>query len=275
MLIVLGLVLGSFVNALVWRLHEQEKRIESAQKVSEKRERELSIARGRSMCPHCHHPLAAKDLVPVFSWLSLKGKCRYCKKPIGWQYPLVELATAVLLVVSYLWWPYAWNTEGVIVFCFWVVFVTGFMALTVYDLKWLLLPNRIVYPLIGLALGQVLLQTIVFGDGWLRLLTAILGAGVVAGLFYLLFQLSAGKWIGGGDVKLGVVLGLLAGDPVNALLLIFLASTLGTIVSLPLLLRGARRNMVIPFGPFLIAATFVTVLFGNQIVEWYTGLYLR
>src|SRR4051812_13278636 len=95
-LIVFGLCLGSFVNALVWRVHEQE--------AAKKPNKKLSVLNGRSMCPHCEHELAAKDLIPVLSWLSLGGKCRYCHKPISKQYPLVELLTALLVVGSYIWW---------------------------------------------------------------------------------------------------------------------------------------------------------------------------
>src|SRR3989344_6490262 len=120
-LIVLGLAFGSFVNALVWRLHEQEERAKSKEQRRKKGKakntaklsshtsvlssKDLSILKGRSMCPSCKHGLAAKDLVPVLSWLTLRGKCRYCHKPISIQYPLVELITATLFVISYLLWP--------------------------------------------------------------------------------------------------------------------------------------------------------------------------
>src|SRR5579864_137748 len=100
-LVVLGLSLGSFVNALVWRLHEQE----SVTKRRKSKKVDLSILHGRSICPNCHHELAVRDLVPVLSWLSLKGTCRYCGKPISWQYPIVEAATASLFILSYVYWP--------------------------------------------------------------------------------------------------------------------------------------------------------------------------
>ncbi len=105
-LIVFGLALGSFVNALVWRVHEQEKET-NRKKPDKDYLKLLSISKGRSICPHCKHSLAVKDLLPVLSWLSLKGQCRYCHKPIAAQYPVVELATAVLFVASYIWWPVA------------------------------------------------------------------------------------------------------------------------------------------------------------------------
>ncbi|HEX7368051.1 MAG TPA: prepilin peptidase, partial [Candidatus Saccharimonadales bacterium] len=142
-LTVLGLIFGSFVNALVWRLHEQEGK-------SKKSRQQYSILNGHSMCPNCHHELAAKDLVPVLSWLWLRGKCRYCRKPISWQYPAVELMTGLLFVGSYLWWPLSLQGVGLFQFVVWLGFIVGFMALAVYDLRWFTLPNRIVYPLIAL-----------------------------------------------------------------------------------------------------------------------------
>ena len=94
---------------------------------------------------------------------------------------------------------------------------------------------------------------------------------MIAGTFWLLFQVSAGKWIGGGDVKLAIVLGLLAGTPLKALLVLFFSSVIGTICSLPILLKGKQAMKVqVPFGPFLLAATVVVVLFGTRVIDWYT-----
>ena len=92
---VLGVCFGSFVNALVWRIHEQSK----PKKKRAASDKELSVVSGRSMCPNCKHTLSTKDLLPVISWLTLGGKCRYCSKPISWQYPSVEMLTALLFVV--------------------------------------------------------------------------------------------------------------------------------------------------------------------------------
>src|ERR1700712_4728549 len=103
LLVVLGLIFGSFVNAFVWRLHERESLLQKKRKPTKKQLSELSILHGRSMCVHCHHELAAKDLVPLFSWLWLRGKCRYCHKPIQ-DSPLIEAVLPVLFIVSYLAW---------------------------------------------------------------------------------------------------------------------------------------------------------------------------
>ncbi|HUC87910.1 MAG TPA: prepilin peptidase [Candidatus Binatia bacterium] len=264
-LIVLGLVLGSFVNALVWRLHEQEKL--SNQKKAELSQ--LSILHGRSICPKCKHQLAAKDLMPVLSWVYLKGRCRYCHRPISWQYPAVELITTGLFVFSWAYWPMPLTGIGLFEFILWLIFLTGLIALSVYDLKWFLLPNRLVYPLVGLALVQIVIILMFYHGGFSVLSSAFWGVLLAGGLFYVIFQLSNGKWIGGGDVKLGVLLGLLVGGPFNSILTLFIASCSGTLLSLPLVLAGrAKRNTHLPFGPLLAVGIVVIRLFGISISHW-------
>ena len=309
-LVVVGLCLGSFVNALVWRMREQEeladthgaveagkgKGKESAKSATgatvgrketgKAYQRRLSILKGRSMCPQCHHALSGRDLVPVVSWVALRGKCRYCQGPISWQYPLVELLTAGLFVWSYLAWPVALSgpaaaavTGGaavaVVMFGLWLVLLTGLLALLVYDLRWLLLPNRIMYPL-GAVAGMWGVLTVAIADKPAEALLALILAVLVGGgLFYVLFQVSGGKWIGGGDVKLGWLLGLIVATPARSLLVIFIASLLGSLVSLPLLvMKRLRRTSVIPFGPFLIIAAIIVQLYGADILHWYRHLFL-
>jgi leader peptidase (prepilin peptidase)/N-methyltransferase len=263
-LFLLGLCLGSFVNALVWRLHEQ------SQTGKKKAKADLSISKGRSMCPNCHHKLAGKDLVPVLSWLSLGGKCRYCHKPISKQYPLVELLTALLFVASYLWWPVTLHGAQIVIFILWIVLLTGLLALLIYDLRWFLLPNRLIYPLSIIAGLMAIIGVATSVRPAMALLNEILAVLVGGGIFYALFQLSKGKWIGGGDVRLGWMLGLVAGTPGRSLLFIFLASVIGTIVSLPLLASNKlKRSSSIPFGPLLIVGIFITQLFGAAILHWY------
>jgi prepilin signal peptidase PulO-like enzyme (type II secretory pathway) len=279
-LAVLGLCLGSFVNALVYRLHEQEK-LASKKPTAKltKQQEALSIATGRSMCPHCKHELAAKDLVPAVSWLLLKGKCRYCGKPIP-DTPIPELVTPALFILSYSVWPFSLHhvagqgiDAGIAYFALWCAFIVGFVALAIYDLKWFTLPNRIVFPLIGLATFQDLLGATVYHGGLHTIFSAFWGIVIASGIFYVLFQVSDGKWIGGGDVKLGLVLGLLVGGPGKALLLIFTASLLGTVMAVPFLVTGRmKRTSKLPFGPFLLAATIIVVLWGASIIAWYTRM---
>lgn len=268
-LIVLGLCFGSFVNALIYRLHWQE----THSKATKAENKKYSIAKGRSICPNCKHELTAKDLVPIFSWLYLRGRCKYCAKPISWQYPLVEAATAALFVTSYVLWPQDLSlAENIVGFATWILCLVGFVALTVYDIKYMILPNKIIFILIMAAIASILLKSLII-SAIEPITVAMWGAVIGGGLFYLLFQISGGAWIGGGDVKLGFLIGLLVGGPVPALLVLFLASLLGTLYSVPLMLaRKVKARSRIPFGPFLIISAIIVQLFGNGIVDWYTEL---
>lgn len=267
-LVILGLALGSFINALVWRIHMQGTHKDAQQ--------ELSIVRGRSMCPECRHQLAAKDLIPVISWLSLKGKCRYCNQDISYQYPLVELMTACLFVVSYLFLTSRLNTWLLIFsFALWLLILVGLITLSIYDLHWMLLPNRIIFPMFGLVILRVLVTIFEHNHHLLVLENSLWGLLIGAGLFYFLFQISKGAWIGGGDVKLGGLLGLLVGGPIAILLVIFLSSLIGTVISLPLMLTGnLTRSSKIPYGPLLIIGAIVVHLFGSIITSWLKKSYL-
>ena len=269
LLIVIGLACGSFTNALVWRIHEQDKLDRKKKQLTKRALSKLSIVNGRSMCPNCHHTLAAIDLIPIFSWLSLRGKCRYCHKPISIQYPIVEAMTALLFIASFYLWPMSVSGKGLFVFVLWLIFLTGFIALAIYDLRWFVLPNRIIYPLIILAVIQVIIVSTFFKGGSGLLLGSVWGALIGGGVFYILFQISNGRWIGGGDVKLGTLLGIIVGGPAASILLLFSSSLLGTLYSLPLLITGkVKRDSKIPYGPFLLVAAMITVLFGTSIINW-------
>jgi len=256
----IGLAFGSFVGALVWRLHEHK-----------------DFVRGRSECEYCHHRLAAVDLVPVLSWLMLKGKCRYCHKPIGWNAPLLELSVGALFVLSYIYWPLpftSWQSD--VSFVLWLVYLVGLAALFVYDVRYMLLPNVILFPLIVLSVVESAVRyTALSGvnlPGYLG--DASMGVMTLAGLYWVLYTFSRGKWVGYGDVKLGIFMGIALGFR-RSLLALFLANILGFIVVLPGLLAGklTRRSRV-PFGPFLIAAFVIAFLFGDTLIEWYVKFIL-
>ncbi|HUD03733.1 MAG TPA: prepilin peptidase [Patescibacteria group bacterium] len=264
-LAILGLAFGSFVNALVWRLHEQNK----------SKSKKLSILYGHSMCPNCKHQLAIKDLVPVFSWVFLRGKCRYCKKPISKQYPLVELLVVVLFVVSYVAWPINLNSNWQYLnFATWLVILVGLTALAVYDNKWMILPDKIIYPVIVFAIISTMLQ-FALGRPGKDITEVLLSVIIGGGLFWLIYQVSLGKWIGGGDVKLGFLLGILVAKPELALLLLFFSSILGLVWILPLMIsKKITRTSKVPFGPFLIMAAMIVVLFGQHVINWYQSFIL-
>jgi prepilin signal peptidase PulO-like enzyme (type II secretory pathway) len=249
-LALLGLVFGSFINALIYRLHIGK-----------------DWVAGRSECPHCHHLLGPKDLVPVLSWVSLGGKCRYCRKPIP-DSPLVELSTALVFVLSYVYGPNLITMADWFQFVIWLLLAIILIALAVYDLRWLLLPNKLVFPAIGLSVVYVLI-----GGGLVPILTAALSATILSGLFLAIYAVSKGKWIGFGDVKLALALGLLAGTPLMSMLLLFVASFSGLLAAVPMLIKGkAKKDTKLPFGTLLIFGLFVVYLFGQDIIDQYLGL---
>jgi prepilin signal peptidase PulO-like enzyme (type II secretory pathway) len=250
----IGLALGSFVGAFTWRLHENK-----------------DFVSDRSECEHCHHKLGVLDLVPLLSWITLGGKCRYCRASIGRSAPLLELAMAALFVGSYLVWPLPFDTwQAYVSFGLWLVYLVGLMALLVYDLRWMLLPNVVIFPLIGAAVLESVVRYSLTGEGAVGYLTTtVYGILVLGGLYWALYTFSKGKWIGYGDVKLGVFMGIALGFQ-RSLLALFLANIVGFVVLLPGLMTGKlTRHSRVPFGPFMIIAFMLAFLFGDSIIDWY------
>ncbi len=226
------------------------------------------------MCECCGRALAPKDLVPLISWLSLGGKCRYCKAKLSWEYPAVELATGLLFVASYWAWDFT-DYLSYATFAAWLFILGALVFLVVYDIKWLLLPNKVVYPLIVVATALVTVESLFFGGGAELVRDRVLGLFFVGGIFYFLFTVSRGKWIGGGDVKLGIFMGIFLGLSGGALAFI-LAFNLAALVLIPLLLLGVvKRKTPVPFGPFLILATIVAALYGSDLIQWYSDRFLH
>ena len=257
-IIIIGLCLGSFVNALVWRLHEKK-----------------DWVKARSQCVNCNHELAALDLIPIVSWIFLKGKCRYCHKPISVQYPIVELTLAILFLLSFVYWPVALNGWHITVFVIWLMVLTGLIALAVYDLRWMLLPTKLIYSLLIFAVIMAVINIIGSPNHLNSLAGYLEGTIVGGGIFFLIFQISKGKWIGGGDVRLGFLLGLLASTALRSFLLIFIASLIGTIVSIILMSASKlKKSSLIPFGPFLIASIIIIQLAGTDIFQLYSKIFL-
>ena len=254
-LAILGLVFGSFVNALVWRMKEG-----------------LSVARGRSMCVHCRHTLVWYDLIPLASWLALGGRCRYCKKPISWQYPLVELTTSGLFVLSYVAWPAALvSANDWAYFGTWLAALVIMQALLVYDLRWLIMPDKLNWPFV--LVGVISIAILSGGDAsFVR--DHLLGMAAASGFFALLYYGSGGRWLGGGDVKYALGMGAWLGTS-KSLVGILVAFYSASVVIIPLLLaKVVKRKQPIPFGPFLIIGTIVAMLYGQNIIDWYRSTFL-
>lgn len=235
----LGLALGSFANAVIYRLRVR-----------------MSPFKGRSLCPKCKQTLKALDLVPVLSYVFLRGRCRYCGKKISLQYPVVELSMALLSLAMTL--RFGLGVHA----AFGVVLSWFLLVIFVYDLKYQLILDRVSVPAMVFALiGSLAIH---------RSFTSILLGGILGGGFFLIqYVLSKGRWIGGGDIRLGLVLGLAFGWPLTIVCLI-LAYFSGAVVSVLLVIRRRRSwSSLVPFGTFLSFAGVVTFLYGNELLFWY------
>lgn len=249
----LGLIFGSFVTALTWRLHEK-----------------LDFVSERSQCEHCGHVLAAIDLIPIISWVLLRGRCRYCQASISWQNPEIEAAMAIIFVLSYVLWPFAlhtWQTRAS--FGLWLFYLVLLTALFIYDMRWMLLPDALVLLLIVAGSLDVALRLNITGS--LTPLAyaqqVLLGAGALGGIYLLFYLVSRGRWVGLGDVKLGIFLGMVLGWKL-ALLALFCANVLFVATMLPTRITGKLPTWArVPFGPFLILAFVLIGLLGTRILS--------
>lgn len=252
----LGLALGSFTLAMVDRMKTGR-----------------DWVRGRSECEYCKHKLHPVDLIPVFSLVSSKGRCRYCKKTLSVAYPAVELGVGIAFLLSYVFWPYELaSTLSIVQFIVWLVAIVLLAGLFIFDVRWFLLPNKLVRPLIALGLLWAVLDITNQGVSYWIVLNYVLAIVIGAGVFLALYLLSKGKWIGDGDIRLGVAIGLFSGSPLEAWMTISLASVLGIVAALPYLKKtemNKRMKLKIPFGPVLIIALYITVLFGASLIDWY------
>lgn len=275
----LGLILGSFAGAQVWRLRARQLAEDKASgyEYDKQEYRKLdilnkrSVSSDRSRCLFCHHQLAWYDLIPFFSWASTRGRCRYCKQRIGYFEPLIETGLSIFFILSFIFWPFDLTSAVEITrFILWLVSGVMLAILFSYDAKWFLLPDRIVFPLIVVSLVFAGLGLIGAPD----LLSSIASIGgailILSGLYLLLWLISKGAWIGFGDVKLGVALGLLLGQWELAFLTLFLANLIGCLIVIPgLATKKLSRTTQVPFGPMLIAGFFLTSLFGTPFISWY------
>jgi leader peptidase (prepilin peptidase)/N-methyltransferase len=265
---VLGLLVGSFLNVVILRLParldaswRREAHEVLGLELSEEEPLPPGIVREGSHCPHCKHPLAAHDNIPVLGWLLLRGRCRYCQAPISIQYPLVELLTGILSAIIV--WKFGPTWTGLSgLFLTWAL-----VALSGIDFRTQLLPDQITLPLLWAGLLLSLTQMFVAPPA------AILGAAIgYLSLWsvYWLFKLLTGKeGMGFGDFKLLAALGAWMG-PMSLLPTILLSSLIGALVGGTLIaLRKHGREVPIPFGPFIAIAGWVWFVAGEQLWHAY------
>ena len=236
----------------------------------------------RSICPHCKHQLAWFDLIPILSFVLLKGKCRYCHKPISYQYPLVELVTAVLFVLPFLiqqFLPLPFYDEVLwleILYYFFLISVL--IILFVYDLKHFIIPDKILIPALLITLFYFLIRDFYLFSFYsnFQIFTSFLyqlaSAIGVSGFFLLLYLISKGQWIGFGDVKLGFLLGFILSWP-KSFVFMFLTYIIGGIIGIGLIIfRKKTLKAQVPFAPFLIVSFIISLFFGVEIINWYLNL---
>jgi leader peptidase (prepilin peptidase)/N-methyltransferase len=237
-----GLLIGSFLNVVAWRLPRGE-----------------SLIKPRSKCPGCDTQLKAYDNIPLFSWLALRGRCRGCNEKISARYPVVEAVTAALYVLVV-----ALKHDDVLQLVLGLVLVTFLVPIAVIDLDLKIIPNKLTAPaaVLAVALGAVLEPSY---------LPEQLAAGAGALIFFLLPTLIHQKGMGMGDVKLVAVLGLYLGRAVAPA--IFIALILGVVVGAAIIaMKGVSdgRRTKVPFGPFLAIGALVAFFVGDGIVDSYT-----
>ena len=243
--VLVGLCFGSFLNVCILRLP-----------------RDQSLLRPRSTCPHCKQPIAWRDNIPLFSWLWLRGKCRWCHAPISNQYPLIEALVGVLFGAAVL--AYGISLDAAKA----AVFGTLLLGIAITDARHYIIPDEFTWG--GLVLGLLL----ALGNGVPGFLEALLGAAVGFALLWLVAM--AGAWVfkeeamGGGDIKMMAMVGSFVGWR-GVLLTVFAGAALGSLIFVPLSLKKKR---LVPFGVFLAVGAAVTFVFGDAILAWY-GHFLR
>ena len=280
-LVLVGLCLGSFAGAMTWRLRARQL-VEDKENGDEydrseykrlKKLTEKSVAHDHSQCLNCSYVLRWYDLIPLVSWLSLGGKCRNCRKPIGYVEPLIELGVALFFVLSYAFWPYPLaHPLEIARLIIWLIAGVGFAILFLYDTKWFLLPDKVNYSVIGLGLVSAIL--VIVGSSDIPSTLGYIGGSVLilSGLYFILYKISKGAWVGFGDIKLGLGLALLLADYRLAFIAIFAANLIGCIIVIPGMIAGKlKRNSHVPFGPLLILGTVIAALAGVPLINWYLG----
>jgi len=245
--IIFGLIFGSFLNCLIWRLYKNE------------------TLGGRSYCPKCRKTIAWYDNIPLLSFALLGGRCRECRQKISWQYPLVELITAILFLLVFQI-DAASPQLAILLLRDWLLVMT-LVIIFVYDFRWQLVPLTVVWPM-GIV---IFILNLLLGFSWWALLSfAALGAA----FFLAQYVLTKKRGVGEGDIWLGALLGLAFPSAGVLLLIMVIAYCSGSIVGLFLISRRKKDwQSRIALGPFLALAAIIALIWGERLINWYLGLF--
>jgi prepilin signal peptidase PulO-like enzyme (type II secretory pathway) len=248
---IFGLLLGSFINCLAWRLYKEETIL------------------GRSYCPKCLKQLDWFDNIPLFSFLMLKGKCRHCSKKISWQYPLVELVTGLLFAAAYVnFFGYSWWFLLKI-----AIVILVLVLVFIFDFRWYLIPVSFLLW-VGGVLAVLGFFSYPYGLG--AYIIALLISVITASLFFAIqYWITKGKGIGEGDIWLGAFLGIVFVNLSELIVAVLSAYFIGSIFGLILIaLKKKKLSGKLPLGVFLTLGAVISIFFGHDIAYWYWGLFL-
>lgn len=240
---IIGLIIGSFLNVVIYRLPRRE-----------------SIILPPSHCPGCQERLALRDLIPIISYVANRARCRYCGQKISWQYPVVEALTG--LIILFLYFKYGLNTT----FIRFSILVLALITCSFIDIRYKIIPNIITYP--GIVIGLVF--TLLTNQQ--NLILAFMGVLIPAGFLFLITYLYPGG-LGLGDVKLVAMIGAFIGWQ-HTLLVIFIGALVGSVLGIILMVIGViNRQTRIPFGPFISLGVLLILFFGEELLNIYLGFF--
>lgn len=254
----IGLIFGSFLNSIAFRLEKKE-----------------NFLLGRSYCPHCQHSLSWKDLIPVISFIFLGGKCRYCQKPISWQYPLVELASGFLFFLAFEIAGFFQNqnmcslNQGL----FQATIFSFLILIFIFDIKKYAIPEEVLYPFLFFILFWRIFEVLNFGSFNFFLFKNLLFSAFFSFPFFLLIFFSKEKLMGWGDFYLIFALSLYLSFPKIVFALLF-AIFSGAIIGSFLILTGKKNlKSPLPFAPFLIFGTFFSIFFEKKLIAIFSSFF--
>ncbi len=242
---IIGLAIGSFLNVVIYRMKELD-----------------TIINTRSHCPKCKKEIPWYDLIPFLSYIMLGTRCRYCKSPISWQYPVVEISTALLFMLTFHQFGFTlYSSILLLISCFLIV-------IFVYDLKNLIIPDEMIWPAIIIALIYWVSFS-AFSHQLSALTNPLLGGIVGGGFIGLLVLITKGKGMGVGDIKLAFLIGLIVGFQA-VILALFMAFAIGALWAVFLLIGKVKKlKDALPFAPFLIIGFYIALFWGEKIINWY------
>jgi len=263
---VMGGMIGSFLNVCIYRMPAG-----------------LSVVKPASRCPKCENGIAWYDNIPVLSWLILGAKCRHCKNPISWRYPLIEAITAALFLGVYI------KFGAVIATPVYMILAASLVVVTFVDLDDMTIPNEITMPGMPIGLAFSVLAMMVTGTGLLlddplmSIIGLFLGGGVLYGLDLVSLVVFKKRGMGFGDVKLLAMLGAFFGVK-GALLILVLAAFFGSIIGISVIAISRKQTVItdddgeenvgyyLPFGPYIVLGGLVYMFAGPELIEWYLGM---